>query len=569
MGPLHILRCFLGCACVASALECDFTISDAEKLKVRHVVIKSRLNTLSPVALPLRPGQVFRIDDVSASFELIRQELARQDPAAATAGGYVMVRYIDHCASRVGTDEVDVVIRPWSIRVPLPAGFDRKLLQPRANWPTLLANLPPGLRAVNPSFELAYDRNLDTMPVFGFATSLNTIRDAIAREPDSDRKRDLLLSGMAQRSIGSDNYAAVVRTEWEQRFPAKARRLSVGTQLAAARQPLGIDTRLLNSMRNGVNFRTGLHRVLRQIGISLDHRWEGNRTTQIRTTEQAVQLRADVDYKLPSGLGRTHVTTDRSWPNTLAAYSRISVRSGYSGEIPLRSDHTIGVDAQISAARGSRALPNYASFFGGNNGLMGSHGGTFVTDTSFASVLDDSFVDGPVVRGYGSSSAALNGGALGATSHWGFNLNVALPVPRWSRFLIPKEPDDDGVPLGQRIENAGLKSSQSFLTAHYKNEGMTQADAEARAKGDVDSIRPAVVFIARRAKIYAVRPFGLFDFAKLRRLPASRTISSAGGGVQLTVVVAKFEVGYARVLDRKLGDPPGNVVFRLSFVNLF
>jgi hypothetical protein len=72
------------------------------------------------------------------------------------------------------------------------------------------------------------------------------------------------------------------------------------------------------------------------------------------------------------------------------------------------------------------------------------------------------------------------------------------------------------------------------------------------------------------AKIYAVKPLILFDAARLSRpgFPA-RTNYSLGGGVQLTIVVAKFELGYAHTLRRLSGEPRGNLVARLVFENLF
>jgi hypothetical protein len=63
----------------------------------------------------------------------------------------------------------------------------------------------------------------------------------------------------------------------------------------------------------------------------------------------------------------------------------------------------------------------------------------------------------------------------------------------------------------------------------------------------------------------------MFDAANLASpLPGdSRTRIAVGGGLQLTVVVAKFEVGYMRTVRRAPGDQKGNIVMSLVFQNLF
>jgi hypothetical protein len=49
----------------------------------------------------------------------------------------------------------------------------------------------------------------------------------------------------------------------------------------------------------------------------------------------------------------------------------------------------------------------------------------------------------------------------------------------------------------------------------------------------------------------------------------NQTRYAIGGGLQLTIVVAKFEAGYMYGAKRIGGDPPGNFVMRLVFQNLF
>jgi hypothetical protein len=49
----------------------------------------------------------------------------------------------------------------------------------------------------------------------------------------------------------------------------------------------------------------------------------------------------------------------------------------------------------------------------------------------------------------------------------------------------------------------------------------------------------------------------------------SRTLAGLGGGIQFTVVTARFEAGYMRTINPSAGDNRGNFFLRLTFQNLF
>ena len=63
----------------------------------------------------------------------------------------------------------------------------------------------------------------------------------------------------------------------------------------------------------------------------------------------------------------------------------------------------------------------------------------------------------------------------------------------------------------------------------------------------------------------------MFDAARINA-PGSldnRTRFAVGGGLQFTMVVARFEAGYLRTVRRLEGDSHGNFILRLVFQNLF
>ena len=96
-------------------------------------------------------------------------------------------------------------------------------------------------------------------------------------------------------------------------------------------------------------------------------------------------------------------------------------------------------------------------------------------------------------------------------------------------------------------------------------------EAKDKAAGTIGGIRPAINFIVDHANLYALKPLVMFDIAGLHGpKPGDRQIKVAvGAGLQLTVVVAKFETGYMRVLRPDDDMPRGNFVMRLVFQNLF
>jgi hypothetical protein len=85
-------------------------------------------------------------------------------------------------------------------------------------------------------------------------------------------------------------------------------------------------------------------------------------------------------------------------------------------------------------------------------------------------------------------------------------------------------------------------------------------------------ILPITNFIADHANIFAVKPLFMFDVANLGLSGGNnngRTRYGIGGGLQIDVVLARFELGYVFALNRAPGDTSGNLVGRLVFRRFF
>jgi len=187
---------------------------------------------------------------------------------------------------------------------------------------------------------------------------------------------------------------------------------------------------------------------------------------------------------------------------------------------------------------------------------------------------------GPLLRSFGEGAVGLpapGGGVRGSSAFWHVNTNVAIPVRPWSLPLIPDEitdiPDSDGngTPLKKVLRNQVDITGPSMLAATLKQEGASEEEA-ARKAGEVFSeIQPATHFFIDDANLYAVKPLLLFDAAGMTVSDGSpaQTWVAAGGGLQVTVVTAKFEAGYIWTLSGPTFGSRGNAFARLVFQNLF
>jgi hypothetical protein len=152
-----------------------------------------------------------------------------------------------------------------------------------------------------------------------------------------------------------------------------------------------------------------------------------------------------------------------------------------------------------------------------------------------------------------------------------------LPIPAWSRPLIPNEEVEIEDPVTGEIQRRSLrqiirnqaKSGETILRAIYQKQGMPNAEAQARR--EFRAINHALGFLTDRANLYAVKPLILFEAARLNLTgaPTDRTRIGLGAGLQFTVTIARFEAGYVFATRRAPGEQRGNFTLRLFFQNLF
>jgi hypothetical protein len=98
-----------------------------------------------------------------------------------------------------------------------------------------------------------------------------------------------------------------------------------------------------------------------------------------------------------------------------------------------------------------------------------------------------------------------------------------------------------------------------------------EKEAEARAAKVFRHIRPAMRYLTEKANLYSVKPLFMLDIGRVSAagIDDGRTRVALGGGLQVLIAIAKFELGYLRAVCRSPADPRGNFIARIVFQNLF
>jgi hypothetical protein len=492
---------------------------------------------------------------------------------------------------------------------------------------------------------------------FGSGSSSSQQEEPTAPPPTSDTKLLLRLKG--QKSLSKSFYDTSTELSFARTKPlALFQDVAMDLGFSASRLPQGNSDYFRNAAWFDFNTDLRLRKnLVKLINLGGGYHWSRNQLfsndasipSQVNS-ENALRFHAIGDGMIKKGLVRAALWFENnSFANTPGSYRRIAALAGYGKEFVIRrkrdfheisppelgipcwtsypdpkkpgetrkNESTIGVEILAGAGRATGDIPRYARFF------SGSPSGQFLYDELNARTVTG-FPFGPVTRSLGKNEGGIANNILGGTSYWHANVNVSIPVPAWSRPLIPqewvavsgkREGDEEfegHVPAGAnicrdlkstvktlvRVSGINLMVSQQArdqLTDAQKNdlrlsnkENRTPDEEQrlnaattalARAKEKVqpqiedlfnNEILPITDFIADYANIYAVKPLLLFDAAHLGPGgTGTPTRYGLGGGLQLDIVMARFEFGYVAALKRAPGDPRGHFFGRLVLRRLF
>ncbi len=538
-------------------------------LPVRYVKIEGRWGR--GIQLPLKPGDILTGDNLSAAMHALRDAITADSNInmGFRSKGEVGVFYL---APKFDTSpEVDangnaqppgktvgVILQPFYLDVSLVQVGDNILPLPRSAFPTFYHNVPKLLLALNPTLGLSYDR------AFG---------SAISASLNTDVTRQLELHADATKSFEEPFYRAKGGLSYAlQRDEGWLRRFSVSAAFDGSREPLAGST---HKHEAGVATLGLQLRLAPNTRLALDtgyQRANDSFATSATANQQVGRLMLDSIPRGITGFVRAAFWEESAWQTTGngSSYQRFVVRLGYEKEIRVAENQTLGIELLGGGGVVTSGTPAFARFYAGNAP------GQFLYDSPDSLTTMPS---GPILRSFGENEAHLRtdtGLAVGGKDFWHVNLNVTIPIRPWSRSLIPNEstdiPDINGNPLTiKRLLSRQIDvTGPSMLAAVLKHEGVSQSEANVRAKEILNEVSPAARFIINDANIFSLKPLVMFDAAGLSdRDGASETWLAAGGGLQLTVVIAKLEVGYMHTISGPTFGHDGNAFVRLVFQNLF
>ncbi len=557
---------------------------------VRSVEVKARWPPA--ISLPLERGKEFTPDRLSetrrAIIDAIDKERKRHNSEFVNMGALPLagINFARACGRQVepslclaeglGEKCVDVEIHPFTLTIDA-LNFGSTLLPfPRSNKFSFLSETPRPLRVFNPKFSFAQDRELGAMPKFEMATDLVALPKLLKGEAADVGKTSVMLKAKGSLSLDESHYTSQSDLAFLYRQPSeRIESVGVEARFTADRTPQQGAPYLNNAFRIGAhiafNPAAGL---VNRVVLNAGYRRSSNRffgagaRPVILTAENSFDGRVLMEGRLLDGFTRLALWADGGRPSaTPDSYRRVAGMIGYEKEIPVGGDHTLGVEALFGMGLASDKTPEYARFYGGNLSA------NFLYDDSNDSTLV-ALPTGPLLRSFGRNQAGApaNGEAQGGgASYQHFNLTVSVPIPPLSRPLIPNERVTANATLRTLIKDFAIRSGKNALSVYFQDEGMDEEAANKKAEKIIDEVRPGVKYLADYAKIFAIRPLAMFDEARLARTGggASRTRYAIGGGLQLIIVVAKFEAGYVRAVRGVEGDRRGNFIARIVFQNLF
>ncbi len=531
----------------------------AHGYRVSSFEIKSRWSGV--IALPLREGDLWTPEKQSAALEAIRAAFNSETAFShlLSQASTASVLYIDVEEEKdEAAHTVRLTFRPLQVRLSLAKMGDNLLPIPRSPSPTRYELVPKPLLALNPVFGVTHDRAFGTAATLGIQSDLLPL----VSPPDNASHLEARLHG--SKSVENFHRLNAAVAYAHRRLGETIQNLSASAGYDEAREPLASEAHTARSGRvdGSITLRLANRtRLTCDVGFALVNDGVTGSVANLSTRTQVVSNRLLVESQLPASVGgffraalwEESGRTDHGF----GSHQRLVLRTGYAREFSLSPNQTVGVELVAGGGKLWGRVPESRRYFGGNSAAQ------FLYDDAAATTLRN-LPPGPLIRSFGQNAALGAAGRAGGDGFWHVNANLALPIRALSFPLIPADDEVRGM-----LRNGINVSGRSFLITTLKGQGLSPTAARAEADRILGEIRPATDYIVNEANFYALKPLLMFDAAGLSGAAGKSTWSALGGGIQLTVVTAKFELGYMRTLTGPTGGRQGNLSMRLVFQNLF
>ncbi|MDQ6859860.1 MAG: hypothetical protein M3032_01705, partial [Verrucomicrobiota bacterium] len=537
--------------CVPVALlarECRDDLDEADGYTIRSVRVEGRW--VPSIALGIAPGDRFTNAGVQDAMRRVQQALHSDERAEFELQnlGSVGVVHITRCLAAEGR-EVDVIIQAHAVRIDLFEVGGNVLPVPRSALATFYNAVPPPILALNPRIGAYQDKRYGFAPTAAINTGASVLNHS---------RLDLALGG--RKSVDEPFYDVDFSMALRHREVGNfVEELGATGAFTASEGPRGANTfrRRAGEVEGTVRLRPRAG-LLDSVYISGGYRFADDEFGNVRrtsTSEQALKLRVLAEGRAGGGFLRAAVWADGALPNGASDYIRAAGVLAFEKEFLVAPNQTIGVEATIGGGRAWSA-PAYARFYGGNAYR------NFLYDSPNERSLAE-MPTGPLIRSLGEASSHGRN-ARGASSYWHMNVNLTLPIPPLSFPLIPNEEVAPGLTLKRLLKNKA-SDSIAFYATELEAEGVPPDEALARAQSMYGEVRPAIEYIADRANAYALKPLLMCDVAGEED---ERVQAAVGGGLQLTIVTAKMELGYMQTVAGA-NSGAGNFFARIVFENIF
>lgn len=531
------------------------------------------------VAVVVGVGQTFRSSRISSAIKLVSDEIPRFEdyfPIRLAGSVAVSLTTVNYCVNKEHPEEVDIVIIPNYLHIDLFNLGNNILPVPRSAGASFYKNVPASLMAISPVISLNYDRR------YGSSLAIQTITDLLHlplsnMEKNPKLRLDLALEG--RKSFTNPFHTLAGRLELNHPvYNHLSNGWNVGVDYTQKKQPLAKGSYKQELVKiygafEGV-FKKGFIKKYALGGATTFQQNQYMLTPQIKleNPENGYEIFVLSDGQLGrTGFNRLGIWYDAGIPEGLQSYKRIAVQFAYAKSfISKKSTHN-SFDLEFNAGNGYSwgLLPAYKQFFAGNTAQ------NFLYEP-FASSIARTMPQGPLIRSLGQNEGSFQtaNGFSGGSSSWNINLNFSFPVAKWSRPLIPDiVVAESGLPLQTQIKNLAIGFGRESINEDLvKNQGMaddsaTTVKAEAIVKKELE---PMITYVTDRANILSIKPLLLFDLAQLHQSGLqNKTWTAAGAGIQLSVVIARLEIGYMHTISPKSDSKKGNFFLRFVFQNFF
>lgn len=284
-------------------------------------------------------------------------------------------------------------------------------------------------------------------------------------------------------------------------------------------------------------------------------------------SQNSLQLSLLTDLRIPESKSRLGLWSDFSSQDQKGDFQKVVTQFGIHKEVGSGHD-TVGIEFLAGGGYIWGNPPQHNRFFGGfqpSNFLYDSP-----TSNSYRQVAN-----GPLLRSFGQFQAGIptkSGDIIGATQFLGSSLSIAIPIPGWSKPLLPPEVEILDDPLPKYFKTLSKRYLNQSLIEIKTSQGVSEDEFKFIENSFNNDVIPAIDYLADKANLYSIKPVLFADAAYLGSAlsgMSNYTYVGIGGGIQANLVNASLELGYMQNVAPSQAKGEGNFFLKFYIRDLF